>query len=246
VVQIHADGPGRFEQPASGMSWCRRPGCVVPGGAARRLHVHRLLIVLLAPALLACSGDDREGTAEGTVAVTEAAVTEPVVTEPEVTEPELRSELLAMMEEDQAEQKGEVETDNYEARTQRLAEILDEYGWPTFELVGEDGSTAAWVIAQHADLDPELQQRALELLRPAAEDGQASRGDLAYLEDRVAVAAAEDQQYGTQMRCTEDGTPVPATPIADEATVDERRSAAGLSPLQDYVDEMTAICAGIG
>jgi hypothetical protein len=162
----------------------------------------------------------------------------------DVDEPELRDELLAMMEEDQGELTGVLPSNNYAARTARLVEIFDEYGWPTFDLVGEDGSTAAWVIAQHADLDPAVQQRALELLRVAAEQGQASRGDLAYLEDRVAVAAGNDQVYGTQIRCSEDGTPVPATPIADEATVDERRSAAGLAPLADYVEEMAAICAG--
>jgi hypothetical protein len=193
------------------------------------LDVHRLVTVLVvaAAALLACSSDGEDAKAE-------------------VAEPELRDELLAMMEEDQAEQTGQVQTDNYDARVARLAEILDEHGWPTFDLVGEDGSTAAWVIAQHADLDPELQQRALELLRQAAEKGEASRGDLAYLEDRVAVAAGKDQLYGTQMRCAEDGSPVPATPISDEASVDERRAAAGLAPLQDYVAEMTAICSGLG
>ena len=67
-------------------------------------------------------------------------------------------------------------------------------------------------------------------------------GDPAYLTNRVAVAAGEDQRYGTQMRCTEDGSPAPATPIADESTVDERRADAGLPPLADYVDEMTTIC----
>ena len=177
-------------------------------------------------------GDDSSGT---------ETVTRPVEA---VAEPELRSELLAMMEEDQAEQTGELATNNYTARTERLAEILDEHGWPGFDLVGEDGSTAAWVIAQHADLDPDLQQQALELLRAAAEEGQASKGDLAYLEDRVAVAAGEDQQYGTQMRCAEDGSPAPATPIADESSVDERRAEAGLPPLEDYLAEMTTVCAG--
>ena len=191
------------------------------------LSVHRLVIVVVSAVLLACSGDGDDGTAE-------------------VGEPELRRELLAMMEEDQAEQTGEVQTNSYDARTERLAQILDEHGWPTFDLVGEDGSTAAWVIAQHADLDPDLQQRALELLRDAAEQGQASKGDLAYLEDRVAVAEGNDQVYGTQIRCNEEGTPVPATPIADESSVDERRVAAGLAPLQDYIEEMTAICAGSG
>jgi hypothetical protein len=169
-----------------------------------------------------------------------APTTEP----PDVIEPALRDELLAMMEEDQAEMMGEVASNNYQVRTDRLAEILEQYGWPGFDLVGEDGSLAAWVIAQHADLDLDVQQRALELLREATANGQASRGDLAYLEDRVAAATGEPQVYGTQIRCGEDGTPVPATPIADEASVDARRAEAGLPPLAEYIAEMTAICSG--
>ncbi len=64
------------------------------------------------------------------------------------------------------------------------------------------------------------------------------------LNDRVAVATGEPQLYGTQIRCGEDQLPVPATPIADEASVDDRRAEAGIPPLEEFVAELTAICAG--
>ena len=48
------------------------------------------------------------------------------------------------------------------------------------------------------------------------------------------------------MGCGDDHTPVTATPIADVATVDERRAAAGLPPLEEYVDEMATVCADAG
>jgi hypothetical protein len=201
------------------------------------------LLVLVA-AVVACADDDDDDTASvvsvSLAAGTSAPATTGVAT---VGNPELRAELLAMMDEDQAEQTGQATTNNYEARTARLEEILAEHGWPGFDLVGEDGSTAAWVIAQHADTDVELQERALELLRAAVAGGQASPGDLAYLEDRVAVKHGEDQLYGTQISCDAGtGPPVPQTPIADEATVDERRAEAGLPPLADYLEEMQEIC----
>jgi hypothetical protein len=82
------------------------------------------------------------------------------------------------------------------------------------------------------------------LIRAAVEIGQASPGNLAYLEDRIAVAAGDPQVYGTQVGCGPDG-PVPATPIDDEAGVDDRRAAAGLEPLADYLAEMATICAEI-
>ena len=194
--------------------------------------MHRLAALVLLLALVGCSGDggDDAGPSEssGSEAVT--------------FDPELRDELLAMMAEDQKELTGQSATNNSDARIARLKEIIDEHGWPSYDLVGEKGEEAAWVIAQHADLDPEFQQQALELLRDAVAAGQASPGNLAYLEDRVAVAKGEPQTYGTQVGCQRKG-PVPATPIKDEAGLEERRQEAGLDPYADYVAEMTKICA---
>jgi hypothetical protein len=220
--------------------------------------MQRLAPLILVATLVACADDDDDGGAASVVSVSvasratvaasttvaSATTVSSGTTTAAVAEPELRAELLAMMEEDQAEQMGEVTTNNYEARTARLVEILDEHGWPGSDLVGEDGSTAAWLIAQHADTYVEVQERALELLRAAVADGQASPGDLAYLADRVAVKRGEDQLYGTQITCDAgNGPPVPQTPIADEANVDERRAAAGLPPLADYMQEMQEICS---
>ncbi len=150
----------------------------------------------------------------------------------------LSDELVAMQE---ADQQG---SGLHEDRQARLAEIFDEHGWPGHDLVGEEGSTAAWVIAQHSDLDLAFQERALELLTEAVAEDDASPGDLAYLTDRVAVANGEPQTYGTQIRC-ERKRPVPPTPIADPAAVDELRAEAGLEPMAVYLDEMTEICEGV-
>src|SRR3546814_810989 len=121
---------------------------------------------------------------------------------------------------------------------ERLAEIFDEHGWPGWSLVGQDGSTAAWAIVQHADLDLDFQRRGLELLEAAVDAGDASPGDLAYLTDRVLVAEGKPQVYGTQWGLSVIGEPEPRTPIEDEANVDDRRAAAGLSTLDEYVEEL--------
>ncbi|HEX5594737.1 MAG TPA: DUF6624 domain-containing protein [Micromonosporaceae bacterium] len=154
----------------------------------------------------------------------------------------LHDELVGMLKRDQDERSGGPAGEGDRARTDRLKEIIEQYGWPTIDLVGKDGEDAAWAIAQHSDFDPAFQQKALELLRDAVANGRASPGNLAYLEDRVAVANGQPQVYGTQIRCSPDG-PVPVTPIKDEAGVEERRKAAGLDTLADYLAEMAAICA---
>lgn len=155
----------------------------------------------------------------------------------------LRDELLAMLERDQAGRLGAgPDAEGDAARTERLAAIIAQHGWPTFDLVGEDGEDAAWAIAQHADLDPDLQRCALEHLRIAVDAGQASPGNLAYLDDRIQVAAQAPQRYGTQIACTDDG-PVPATPLADADAIEQIRAEADLPPYADYLAEMAEICA---
>jgi hypothetical protein len=196
---------------------------------------HRFVVVAVTALLLAgvagCSGsDDPPDAGPGTSTPSDEGPVE--------FDQALSDELIAMQAADQ-EASG-----LHEDRQARLAEIFDEHGWPGHDLVGEEGSTAAWVIAQHSDLDLAFQERALELLAEAVAEDDASPGDLAYLSDRVAVAKGEPQTYGTQIRCDKK-KPVPPTPIADPATVDALRAEAGLEPLQDYLDEMTEICAGV-
>ncbi|MET8360063.1 DUF6624 domain-containing protein [Micromonospora sp. NPDC005171] len=146
-----------------------------------------------------------------------------------------------MLARDQADREGTPQSESDQARTARLKEIIRNHGWPTFALVGEDGGNAAWAIAQHSDQDPTFQQEALDLLRAAVADRQASPGNLAYLEDRVAVGKGEPQGYDTQIRCGPDG-PVPTTPMRDEPQVERRRTEGGLPTLA----EMTTICAQDG
>ncbi len=128
------------------------------------------------------------------------------------------------------------------ARATRLKEIIAEYGWPTHDLVGRDGGTAAWLIAQHADFDVAFQQQAVELIQPAVEAAQADPTELAYLTDRVAVNLGEPQTYGSQIRCRE-GVPAPATPIIEPERVDEVRASVGLGTLDDYYQELAMMCA---
>ncbi|MGV9212919.1 DUF6624 domain-containing protein [Micromonospora sp. RB23] len=168
--------------------------------------------------------------------------TPPASVSPAAFDKALHDELIAMLERDQADREGTPQTESDQARTTRLKEIIRAHGWPTFALVGEDGGNAAWAIVQHSDLDPAFQQEAVDLLRAAVAARQASPGNLAYLEDRVAVGKGEPQVYGTQIRCGPDG-PVPATPIRDEPGVERRRAGAGLPTLASYLAEMTTICA---
>ncbi|MGH8951915.1 MAG: DUF6624 domain-containing protein [Acidimicrobiia bacterium] len=165
--------------------------------------------------------------------------------------PELRQELLEMMAEDQAVRTGIAQPgddrsadelfaawDSVDAaNAARMREVIDEFGWPGWSLVGEDGAEAAWVLIQHADFHLDLQKQGLALLEAAVAAGDASPGDLAYLTDRVLVAEGKPQVYGTQVSI-EDGIVTPRTPIEDEENVDVRRAEAGLGTLEEYYEEL--------
>ncbi|MFJ4562263.1 DUF6624 domain-containing protein [Streptomyces caelestis] len=116
----------------------------------------------------------------------------------------------------------------------RLSEIMDEHGWPTAELVGEEAARAAWLIAQHADRQLDVQRRALHLMRQAVSAGSAGPRELAFLRDRTLVNEGRKQLYGTQIAGVKDGAPVP-WPCEEPEHMDELRAEVGIEPFDAYV-----------
>jgi hypothetical protein len=125
-----------------------------------------------------------------------------------------------------------------DANTAWLRGVVDRMGWPGRSLVGEEGSHAAWLLAQHADRRPGFQRRCLELLERAAACGEASRADLARLTDRVLLAQGDEQIYGTQISAR-DGEYF-AYRLHDLQGVEARREAVGLPPLERHFAELRA------
>ena len=103
-------------------------------------------------------GPSTDGSATtGSTAIVSSTTTASTAA-PDVTEPTLRAELLEMQRIDQQERTGEglpprtkLGAPQDFTRAERLKVIIAEHGWPTFTMVGRDGATAAWVVAQHAD-----------------------------------------------------------------------------------------------
>ncbi len=110
--------------------------------------------------------------------------------------------------------------------TDQLKQIIEEIGWPTISRVGKEGSSNAWLLAQHADHDPQFQKRCLKLMKLEPE-GEVDKANIAFLEDRLAVSEERPQLYGTQFFKSPEGQWQPFQ-ILDEKDIEQRRKAMGL------------------
>jgi hypothetical protein len=114
-----------------------------------------------------------------------------------------------------------------------ITNILDTRGWLSASLIGAQGNTTLFLVIQHADLA--IQEKYLPMMRDAVQKGNANAGNLALLEDRVALRKGNRQIYGSQIgQDAETGTYY-VSPLEDPDHVDQRREKVGLGPLADYV-----------
>lgn len=150
--------------------------------------------------------------------------------------PEQQNKFAAPMSIEQRMEAHRVDVGN----TDRLHEIVNDYGWPGHSLVGEKGAHDAWLLAQHADRQLDFQRRALSLLAAAVDRGEATSVQLAYLTDRVRMNEGREQLYGTQLGDVQNGTVVP-WPIENPAELDMRRATVGLEAFAEYAAQFTGL-----
>ncbi|TJZ56819.1 NUDIX domain-containing protein [Streptomyces piniterrae] len=116
--------------------------------------------------------------------------------------------------------------------TEWLRKVIDRVGWPGRSLCGDEAADAAWLLAQHADRQPHLQEAWVDLLAEAVTSGEAEPRHLAFLEDRISVRKAREQWFGTQHHKGANGQWEPY-PIREPLGVDKRRAEVGLNPLAE-------------
>jgi len=156
---------------------------------------------------------------------------------------ELRKEIIAMREEDLRVRQELLDAGllggSYVPRMEalhlknaaRLRQIITDHGWPAEDIVGKEGTEAAWMIAQHAVGEPDFQRLVLRLLQECAAARRAPAWHAAYLEDRIALHEGRPQRYGSQW--VDDPYDGRARPwkLADPDHVNQFRASVGLDPL---------------
>lgn len=126
------------------------------------------------------------------------------------------------------------------------AEVDRRGGWPGKSAIGAGAAHFAWLLVQHADRDPQFQERALALMEPMVPQGEVDAKDFAYLFDRVAVAAGRPQRYGSQGACVPGEGRWAPRPMDEPDRIDQRRASVGLGPMADYIAvfEGSQLCGG--
>ncbi len=115
----------------------------------------------------------------------------------------------------------------------KVVSILDRHGWLGRDKVGARGNQTLFLVIQHSN--QKTQEKYLPMMREAVKKGNANAGNLALLEDRVALAQGKKQVYGSQIGFDKTAGKSYVLPLDDPDHVDERRASVGLGPLADYV-----------
>ena len=105
--------------------------------------------------------------------------------------------------------------------------VLAKCGWPERSEVGKKAAHAAWLLTQHADMDPQYQVLAAQQMKYAVLGGEADALDLAVLVDRNRRLTNLPQVYGMQFMTTPGGV-IRFYDIVTPSQLDARRKKIGL------------------
>lgn len=119
-----------------------------------------------------------------------------------------------------------------------LKDIFDKYGFPNYDIVGQEGSNNFWLLVQHQDRNPTFQDSVLVKMKIQVDANKASSGNYAYLVDRVKVNTGQKQVYGTQMELNSEQTSYVPKSVIDPDKLNERRASVGLGTIESYIEMM--------
>ncbi|MEO1031445.1 MAG: DUF6624 domain-containing protein [Bacteroidota bacterium] len=111
--------------------------------------------------------------------------------------------------------------------------ILDTYGWPDPELIGENGNWTICNVLQHDNL--ETREHYLPMMKQAVLDKKLEPRFLVRAQDRIATDKGELQIYGGQMKYYPDTKSFNLWPVYDPKNIDERRTAIGLDSIAIFL-----------
>ncbi len=147
----------------------------------------------------------------------------------------LRDSLIKIYGADSKEVQAQQETykKNHLVNEEKVKTILDKYGWPTKEMIGEQGNWTICNVIQHSD--NEVRIKYLQMMRKAVKDEKLEPRFLVRAEDRIATEKGELQIYGGQMKYYPETKTFNVWPVYDPVNIDKRRAEIGLEPIAEFL-----------
>ncbi len=122
---------------------------------------------------------------------------------------------------------------NHIINEKKVTKILDKYGWPTKEMIGEHGSRTICNVIQHSD--NAIRLKYLPMMSQAVKDKKLEPRFLVRAEDRIATERGELQIYGGQMKYYPETKTFNVWPVYDPINIDKRRAEIGLEPIAEFL-----------
>jgi len=125
---------------------------------------------------------------------------------------------------------------NHDINEKKILEILDMQGWPSKNIIGEQGNLTICNVLQHSGV--EIRIKYLPTMRQAVEEKELVPRLLARAEDRLATDRGDLQIYGGQIKYYPETKSFNVWPIIDPANVDQRRAEIGLEPMAEFLSNL--------
>ena len=122
---------------------------------------------------------------------------------------------------------------NHAINERKVKVILDKYGWPGKDIIGEQGNWTICNVIQHSD--NEIRIKYLPMIRQAVKDKKLHPRFLVRTEDRIATERGDLQIYGGQMKYYPETKSFNVWPVYDPVNIDKRRAEIGLEPISEFL-----------
>lgn len=122
---------------------------------------------------------------------------------------------------------------NHAINEKKVSAILDAYGWPTKEMIGEQGNLIICNVIQHSK--NEVRIKYLPMMRQAVIDKKLAPRFLVRAADRIATERGDLQIYGGQMKYYPETDSFNLWPVYDPVNIDKRRAEIGLGPIAIFL-----------
>jgi hypothetical protein len=196
----------------------------------------RIILLFTLLLAMACSNKSKLKETATSIYVTEnfIAVLD-TIWRTEQTPIRLRDSLINIYgtESKEVKEQQEIYEKNHFINEKKITTILDKYGWPTKEMIGEQGNWTICNVIQHSD--NEIRIKYLPLMKQAVIEKKLAPRFLVRAEDRIATERGGLQIYGGQMKYYPKTKSFNVWPVYDPVNIDKRRAEIGLEPIADFL-----------